>query len=252
VFTRWRLHKRPRPRLPALAGSCGSTLAYCVSGGRCWLRWWSWPRSGNGRLDNAPARIFQATCSIIIENNAPQVLEGVKDVVEMGSGGWMYREFSQTQFRIHSFAGKRAKGHRPSGPGTRSGFGQTADGKVQVSRQDVNFPAAWESESRRGEGFPHRHHHGQRHGSRGGRRGLPMPLPTATSKGILTTNSRARAQPVPWLGEQTVDLRKRLETSELELLQVQERAQPAGPRPRRQAGMTRQNLQALNQESWRT
>ena len=45
-------------------------------------------------------RIYQAACSIIIEANAPQVLGGVKDVIEMGPGSWMYREFAQTQFRI--------------------------------------------------------------------------------------------------------------------------------------------------------
>jgi polysaccharide biosynthesis transport protein len=46
-------------------------------------------------------KIYEATCQIIIEPMAPQVLPGSKDVVELGTGTfWSNREFYETQFRI--------------------------------------------------------------------------------------------------------------------------------------------------------
>ena len=45
-------------------------------------------------------KIYESTCSIVIETMAPQVLQ-VKDVVELGTGSyWANREFYETQFRI--------------------------------------------------------------------------------------------------------------------------------------------------------
>src|SRR5215471_8986872 len=46
-------------------------------------------------------KIFEATCQVIIEPQAPQVLPGAKDVVELGTGTyWANREFYETQYRI--------------------------------------------------------------------------------------------------------------------------------------------------------
>lgn len=48
-------------------------------------------------------KIYQATCTVIIDPMAPQVLQGVKEVVELGTGSfWANREFYETQFRIMS------------------------------------------------------------------------------------------------------------------------------------------------------
>jgi succinoglycan biosynthesis transport protein ExoP len=45
-------------------------------------------------------KIYESTCSIVVETMAPQVLQ-VKDVVELGTGSyWANREFYETQFRI--------------------------------------------------------------------------------------------------------------------------------------------------------
>jgi succinoglycan biosynthesis transport protein ExoP len=45
-------------------------------------------------------RIYEASCQIVIESNAPQVLQ-VKEVVELGSGTmWASKEFYETQYRI--------------------------------------------------------------------------------------------------------------------------------------------------------
>jgi uncharacterized protein involved in exopolysaccharide biosynthesis len=46
-------------------------------------------------------KIYEGTCSVVIESTAPQVLENVKDVVTLGGGSyWSTKEFYQTQFRI--------------------------------------------------------------------------------------------------------------------------------------------------------
>jgi succinoglycan biosynthesis transport protein ExoP len=46
-------------------------------------------------------KIYEATCQVIIEPMAPQVLPGSKDVVELGTGTfWANKEFYETQYRI--------------------------------------------------------------------------------------------------------------------------------------------------------
>src|SRR5436190_11579217 len=46
-------------------------------------------------------KIYEATCQVIIEPQAPQVLPGSKDVVELGTGSfWSNKEFYETQYRI--------------------------------------------------------------------------------------------------------------------------------------------------------
>ena len=46
-------------------------------------------------------KVYEATCQVIIEPMAPQVLPGVKDVVELGTGTfWANKEFYETQYRI--------------------------------------------------------------------------------------------------------------------------------------------------------
>src|SRR3954447_6400881 len=46
-------------------------------------------------------KVYEATCQIIIEPMAPQVLPGSKDVVELGTGTyWATKEFYETQYRI--------------------------------------------------------------------------------------------------------------------------------------------------------
>jgi succinoglycan biosynthesis transport protein ExoP len=46
-------------------------------------------------------KIYEATCQIVIEPMAPQILPGSKDVVELGTGSfWANKEFYETQFRI--------------------------------------------------------------------------------------------------------------------------------------------------------
>jgi capsular exopolysaccharide synthesis family protein len=191
-------------------------------------------------------RIFQANCSIIIENNAPQVLEGVKDVVEMGSGGWMYREFSQTQFRIilsqenaQRVIDRLGLEHDPS-------VGRTADGR-QVSRQDMvsrllgSVKVAGVRDSRIAnitvsDTDPER----------------ATRIANAFADTYIERNLDYKLEGArtagSWLGEQTVDLRKRLETSELELYKFKKERNLLDLGLDDKLGMTRQNLQVLNQK----
>ena len=47
------------------------------------------------------AKVYEASCQIIIDPQAPQVLPGSKDVVEMGTGSfWGNKEFYETQYKI--------------------------------------------------------------------------------------------------------------------------------------------------------
>jgi succinoglycan biosynthesis transport protein ExoP len=47
------------------------------------------------------AKVYESACQIIIDPQAPQVLPGSKDVVEMGTGSfWGNKEFYETQYRI--------------------------------------------------------------------------------------------------------------------------------------------------------
>src|SRR6185503_7563172 len=46
-------------------------------------------------------KMYEATCQVIIEPMAPQILPGSKDVVELGTGTyWANKEFYETQYRI--------------------------------------------------------------------------------------------------------------------------------------------------------
>jgi capsular exopolysaccharide synthesis family protein len=56
-------------------------------------------------------KVYEATCQLIIEPQAPQVLPGSKEVVELGTGSfWANKEFYETQYRIiqSSQVGQRA------------------------------------------------------------------------------------------------------------------------------------------------
>jgi capsular exopolysaccharide synthesis family protein len=47
-------------------------------------------------------KVYQAVCTIIIESAAPRVLDAqqVQDVVESGAGGWVSRDYYETQYKI--------------------------------------------------------------------------------------------------------------------------------------------------------
>jgi capsular exopolysaccharide synthesis family protein len=192
-------------------------------------------------------RIYEAACSIIIETNAPQVLEGVKDVIEMGSGSWMYREFSQTQFRIilsrentQRVIDRMGLEHDPT-------FGRTVDGKGQVSGQDIvsrllGMVKVGGVRDSRIANIAVRDTDPER----------AVRIANAFADTYIERNLDYKLEGArtagSWLGEQTVDLRKRLEDSELELYKFKKERNLLDIGLDDKQGMTRQNLQALNQK----
>src|SRR5437016_4241632 len=46
-------------------------------------------------------RIYRAEATVLIDLNAPEVLKGVPEVVQIGAGGvWSTKEYFETQYRI--------------------------------------------------------------------------------------------------------------------------------------------------------
>ncbi|MGC9985675.1 MAG: polysaccharide biosynthesis tyrosine autokinase [Polyangia bacterium] len=189
-------------------------------------------------------RIFQATCSIVIESTAPQVLQGVKDVVEMGPG-WASYDFYETQFRIiqsrdmaERVIDRLALGHDPA-------FGLSADGVPGLARQNlvnrllgqIRVVAVKQSRianisvmdtdperaTKIANAFADTYIE----------RNLDYKLEGAHSAGT-------------WLAEQTVGLRKQLETAEMDLYKFRKEHNLLDVGLDDRQGMNRQNVQTIN------
>jgi capsular exopolysaccharide synthesis family protein len=187
-------------------------------------------------------KIYEATCSLVIESAAPQVLEGVKDVIEMAAST---REFYTTQYRIirsHEIAQRVIDRLAlasdpsyfglidPSKPANRDlmigrllqtvkvvGVRESHIANIQVRDTDP------ERATRIANAFADTYIE----------QNLDFKLEGARSAGT-------------WLGEQTVDLRKKLESSEMELYKFRKDRNLLDVGLDDKMGMTRQNLQSLN------
>jgi len=187
-------------------------------------------------------RVFEATCSLVIESSAPQVLEGVKDVIEMAASS---REFYATQYRIirsreiaQMVIDRLALASDPTYGGNADGSKQP-DQEVMLERlltavkvvgvresrianilvRDVNPARATRIANAFADIYIERN--------------LDFKLEGARSAGS-------------WLGEQTVGLRKQLETSEMDLYRFRKERNLLDVGLDDKMGMTRQNLQSLN------
>jgi capsular exopolysaccharide synthesis family protein len=187
-------------------------------------------------------RIFEATCSIVIEATAPQVLQGVKDVVEMGPGGWASYDFYETQFRIirsremaQRVIDRLALGpHSPLPDGNRESarrdlidalLAQTRAVAVKQSRianisvKDTDPERATKIANAFADTYIERN--------------LDYKL-----EGAHTAGS--------WLAEQTVGLRKQLENSEMQLYRFKKEHSLLDVGLDDRQGMNRQNVQTIN------
>ncbi len=187
-------------------------------------------------------KIYEATCSLVIESSAPQVLEGVKEVIEMGSAS---HEFYTTQYRIirseeiaQRVIDRLGLDSDPSYGGT-AGSAKRPDRQVMIESllkavkvvgvresrianilvRDVNPERATRIANAFADTYIERN--------------LDFKLEGARSAGT-------------WLGEQTVDLRKQLEASEMELYRFRKDRNLLDVGLDDKMGMTRQNLQSLN------
>jgi capsular exopolysaccharide synthesis family protein len=187
-------------------------------------------------------KIYEATCSLVIESTAPQVLEGVKDVIEMAAST---REFYTTQYRIirsHEIAQRvidrlglasdasyfgSVDASKPANRDLMVG-GLLAKVKVvsvrdshiaNIQVRDTDPVRATRIANTFADTYIEQN--------------LDFKLEGARSAGT-------------WLGEQTVDLRKTLEASEMELYRFRKERNLLDVGLDDKMGMTRQNLQSLN------
>ena len=187
-------------------------------------------------------KIYEATCSLVIESSAPQVLENVKDVIEMGSAS---HEFYATQYRIirsrdiaervidrlglEPGAGQSQPEDKTTGP-RRQGFIDSLLRRVRVvgvreSRianiivEDTDPERATRIANTFADIYIEQN--------------LDYKLEGARSAGS-------------WLGEQSAGLRKQLEASEMELYKFRKDRNLLDVGLDDKLGMTRQNLQSLN------
>jgi polysaccharide biosynthesis transport protein len=188
------------------------------------------------------AKVYEATCSLVIESSAPQVLEGVKDVIEMAASS---RDFYTTQYRIIRSREIALTVIDRLGLDSDPSYGGSADKSKPPNRQvmlerllqavkvvgvresrianilvrDVNPDRATRIANAFADTYIERN--------------LDFKLEGARSAGT-------------WLGEQTVGLRKQLENSEMDLYRFRKERNLLDVGLDDKMGMTRQNLQSLN------
>jgi capsular exopolysaccharide synthesis family protein len=187
-------------------------------------------------------KIYEATCSLVIESTAPQVLENVKEVIEMAASS---REFYTTQYRIIRSREIAQRVLDRLGLASAPGDGEVTDRSNQPDRQllverllkSVKVAGVRDSRianvvvsdtdperaARIANAFADTYME----------RNLDFKLEGARSAGT-------------WLGEQTVDLRKQLENSEMDLYRFRKERNLLDVNLDDKQGMTRQNLQSLN------
>jgi capsular exopolysaccharide synthesis family protein len=187
-------------------------------------------------------KAYEATCSLVIESTAPQVLENVKEVIEMAAST---REFYMTQYRIIRSEEIAQRVIDRLGLESDPIYGLSADKAAPSDRQTViervlkavKVVGVRESRianivvrdvdparaTRIANAFADTYIE----------RNLDFKLEGARSAGT-------------WLGEQTVGLRKQLENSEMELYRFRKDRNLLDVNLDDKQGMTRQNLQSLN------
>jgi uncharacterized protein involved in exopolysaccharide biosynthesis len=183
-------------------------------------------------------KIYEASCSLVIESSAPQVLEGVKDIIELGAST---REFYQTQFRIIRSQEIAQKVLDRLGAWQREpgGGGQIPNRQDQIEQLLKQVKVAGVRESRIANVVV---------------RDKDPERATKIANGFADTyiernldyKLESARSASSWLGEQSVDLRKRLEDSELGLYQFKKDRGLLDLGLDDRLGMTRQNLQTLN------
>ena len=130
------------------------------------LRWrWCWsPPSSRC----AQTKIYDATCTIIIDLTAPKVLDkdSVQDVVETGTGSYWYsREYYETQYKVltsravaQRVVDKLQLGEQRSSSSAWTGEADPARQEAAQGRPRPGRPAPGRPQGRAGEGLADRPH----------------------------------------------------------------------------------------------
>ncbi|MBN2576791.1 MAG: polysaccharide biosynthesis tyrosine autokinase [Deltaproteobacteria bacterium] len=186
-------------------------------------------------------RIYEATCSLVIEPTAPRVLEGVRDVVQLGAEAFSYTYY-QTQYRIIKSREIAQRVLDRVGPSPSQTDGNAAKptrqkqvdmllGQVKVAGVRDSSIANITVRDRDPE--------------RAGR--IANAFAEAYVERNLDFKLEGARSASSWLGEQTVDLRKKLEDSELALYRYRKEHNLLDLGLDDRQGMTRQNLATLNE-----
>ncbi|MEP6651720.1 MAG: polysaccharide biosynthesis tyrosine autokinase [Myxococcales bacterium] len=185
-------------------------------------------------------RIYESTCSIVIETMAPQVLQ-VKDVVELGTGSfWANREFYETQFRImrstdvmQRVAEKVGQPHDVRNPDAKRSPREVAEalaGQMKVANlrdsRIANITFADRDPERAAL--------------------LANTLADTYIEYNLEFKLEGARSATTWLGQEGQSLRKRLEKSELALFEFRKNKNLLAVGLDDKQSMTSKNLDALN------
>jgi len=183
-------------------------------------------------------KIYEASCSLVLEERGPQILQGVQDVVELGSRSW---EFMETQLRIirsqqiaqrvlDRVGSPPTSPDVPGPPPSRQAQVQALLGQVKVTSIRQSRIATVTARDRDPD--------------RAAR--VANAFADAYVEGNLDYKLEGARSASSWLGEQTVDLRKKLEDSELALYQFKKERGLLDLGLDDRQGMNRLNVQTLN------
>lgn len=181
-------------------------------------------------------KVFEASCAVVIDPSAPQVLSGIKDVVELGTGTyWANKEFYETQYRVirsNDVVGRAVDRLA----GTLNGPDQRAKLLQRISRSLTVTPikdsriatiTVRDKDPKSAADFANAIADSYMDFN------LELKLDGSKSASI-------------WLGDQVVKLRQSLESSEKELYEYRAKNNLLDIDLDARQGMTNQNLSALN------
>jgi len=187
-------------------------------------------------------KIYEGTCTVVIESTAPQVLENVKDVVTLGGGSyWSTKEFYATQFRIIKSQAVARRVVAVLGLAADPEFGGAANetdlanavlDRIRVDPLRDSHIASIIAEDMKPE--------------------RAAQLANAFADAYIESNLDYKLDGTKnaslWLAEQEVDLRAKLEKSELGLYQYKKDKNLLAVSLDDKQSMTSQNLQHINQK----
>lgn len=189
-------------------------------------------------------KIYEATCAIVIETMAPQVLQGVKEAVELGTGSmWATREFYETQFRImrstevmqrviERLRLQHDKDFVGSGNADVRAVAQNASGTIRIGNVKDSRVVNIQVEDRSAERAAL----------------IANTLADVYIEHNLDFRLSGAKSATVWLTEQESELRKKVEASDLALYDFRKDKNLLDVGLDAKQTMTSQNLQALNQK----
>lgn len=188
-------------------------------------------------------KIYAATCSVMIDPMAPQVLNGVKDVVELGTGSyWANKEFYETQYRVISSLQVGRRVADKLGLAANPDFSKVSSTDDGMARKLIGMVEVKPVKDSRIATITVRDTDPTR----------AAMLANAFAEAYMEENLNYKVEgnqlASAWLGDQMVDLAGKLRRSELELYEYKKRNQLLDISIDDRQSMTAQNVQAYNRK----